>query len=72
MALSQTAAIVLATALLSLASTRGFADDRCGQLVALNEQYRGVALSQEQKNVKVQLVAWYRKNCGHGPRFARH
>jgi hypothetical protein len=49
---------------LSLASTAGFADERCGQLVALNKQYAGVELTSEQKAMKVQLVAWYRANCG--------
>lgn len=51
---------------LCLASASGFADERCGQLVALNKQYAGVKLSDEQKQIKVQLVAWYRANCGHG------
>jgi hypothetical protein len=51
--------------LLSFASTAGHAaDERCGQLVALNKQYRGVALTDEQQALKVQLVAWYKENCG--------
>jgi hypothetical protein len=50
--------------LFSLASTAAFADERCGQLVALNKQYAGVALTSEQKDIKVQLVAWYKTNCG--------
>jgi len=50
--------------LLSLASTAASADERCAQLVALNKQYAGVALTREQKEIKVQLVAWYRANCG--------
>ena len=49
---------------LSIASTAGFADERCGQLVALNKQYAGVKLTSEQKQIKVQLVAWYNENCG--------
>jgi len=49
---------------LVLAATPGFADERCGQLVALNKQYAGVDLTDEQKAIKVQLVAWYRANCG--------
>ena len=49
--------------LFSLMSTAAFADERCGQLVALNKQYAGVALSREQKDIKVQLVAWYKANC---------
>jgi len=49
--------------LLSLASP-AFADERCGQLVALNKQYAGVALTREQQDIKVQLVAWYKANCG--------
>ena len=60
------AACTLSTGLLlSFASTAGHAaDERCGQLVALNKQYRGVALTDEQKAMKVQLVAWYKENCG--------
>jgi hypothetical protein len=49
---------------LSVASTAGFADERCGQLVALNKQYAGVKLTTEQQQIKVQLVAWYKENCG--------
>lgn len=50
--------------LLSFASTAAFADERCAQLVALNRQYAGVALTSQQKGIKVQLVAWYKANCG--------
>ena len=52
--------------LLSVAATAGFADERCGQLVALNKQYAGVKLTDDQKQIKVQLVAWYKANCGSG------
>jgi uncharacterized protein YeaC (DUF1315 family) len=63
--------VLCAGLLLSLVSTAGFAaDERCAQLVALNKQYRGVALTDEQKDLKVQLVAWYRENCGRGHRIA--
>ncbi len=58
------ACILCAGFFLSFAPTARAADERCGQLVALNKQYRGVALTDEQKNLKVQLVAWYRENCG--------
>lgn len=58
--------------LFSLASTAAFADERCGQLVALNRQYAGVALTREQKDIKVQLVAWYRANCARSVRSVRH
>jgi hypothetical protein len=50
--------------LLSSVSSPARADERCGQLVRLNKQYRGVALTDEQKQLKVQLVAWYKENCG--------
>jgi hypothetical protein len=50
--------------LLSAVSTTAFADDRCAQLIALDKEYRGVALTEEQKAIKVQLVSWYRANCG--------
>jgi hypothetical protein len=57
--------------LLSFAATAGFAaDERCSQLVALNKQYRHVALTDEQQNLKVQLVSWYKENCGRGHRIA--
>jgi hypothetical protein len=49
---------------LCLGSSAGFADERCAQLVALRNQYSGVTLTDEQKQIKVQLVAWYRANCG--------
>jgi hypothetical protein len=58
--------------LFSLAATAASADERCGQLVALNKQYAGVTLSREQKDIKVQLVAWYRANCGRSIRSVRH
>jgi hypothetical protein len=57
--------------LLSIVSPPARADERCGQLVRLNKQYRGVALTDEQKQLKVQLVAWYKENCGRRLRLAR-
>lgn len=66
----RSAPMLLAGLFLSLASTAGFADERCAQLVALNKQYRGVALTDEQKGLKVQLVAWYKENCGRRNRIA--
>lgn len=65
------AAFLCTGVLLSLASTAAFADERCAQLVALNKQYAGVALTSEQKNIKVQLVAWYKANCGRNVRSVR-
>ena len=44
--------------LLSLAGSPALADARCAQLVALNDQYRGVALTSEQKDLKRKLAAW--------------
>jgi hypothetical protein len=58
--------------LVSLASTASLADERCAQLVALNKQYAGVRLTDEQREIKVKLIAWYRVNCGHGTRSVRH
>jgi hypothetical protein len=50
--------------LLTIASSTGaVADYRCAQLEALNRQYAGVQLTSAQKQIKVQLVAWYKKNC---------
>ena len=47
-----------------ITSTTATADERCGQLVALNKQYDGVRLNEEQRAIKVHLVAWYKANCG--------
>ena len=58
--------------LLPLLSTPSQADERCAQLVALSKQYAGVKLNEEQKAIKVKLVAWYRQNCGHRIRSVRH
>jgi hypothetical protein len=57
--------------LLSAVSTTAFADDRCAQLIALDKEYRGVTLTEEQKAIKVQLVSWYRANCGRSRLSAR-
>jgi hypothetical protein len=57
--------------LLSVVSTVAFADERCAQLIALDKEYRGVALTQEQKAIKVQLVSWYLSNCGRARLSAR-
>jgi hypothetical protein len=67
MVLSSTALIrpVLCAGLfLAVAATTASADERCQQLVALNQQYKGVALTDDQKQIKVQLVSWYKANCG--------
>jgi hypothetical protein len=48
---------------LTLASPAARADERCQQLVALNQQYIGVALTGDQKQLKHQLVAWYKANA---------
>jgi len=70
---SRRAAFVLSIGILSsLTSAASFADERCGQLLALNKQYAGVVLTREQKDIKVQLVAWYKANCGRGVRSVRH
>ena len=39
-------------------------------MVQLNAKYRGVALTPEQKDMKVQMVAWYKENCGRRSRSA--
>ena len=57
--------------LLSIVSTAAIADERCAQLIALDREYRGVVLTVEQKAIKVQLVAWYRANCGRSRLSAR-
>jgi hypothetical protein len=55
--------LLYAGLLLTVASTVARADDRCQQLVALNQQYAGVQLTIAQKLLKIQMVAWYRQNC---------
>jgi hypothetical protein len=57
--------------LLATVSTTAFADERCAQLIALDKEYRGVTLTTEQKAIKVQLVSWYRANCGRSRLSAR-
>jgi hypothetical protein len=54
----------------SAVSTVALADARCEQLVALNRQYAGVALTGEQQSLKRKLVAWYNVNCGSTRRTA--
>jgi hypothetical protein len=61
-----------AALLASLISTPSFADERCAQLVALSKEYAGVRLTDEQKAIKVKLVAWYKQNCGKRIRSVRH
>ena len=58
--------------LLLLNCTASAADERCAQLVALSKQYAGVTLSDEQKEIKVKLVAWYKANCAARTRSIRH
>jgi hypothetical protein len=48
----------------SAVSTAALADARCQQLVALDRQYAGVALTSAQQSLKRKLVAWYNVNCG--------
>lgn len=49
--------------LAAAATTASAADERCQQLVTLNNQYKGVALTSDQKQLKVKLVSWYKANC---------
>jgi hypothetical protein len=55
--------VLCAGLFLAVAATTASADERCQQLVALNNQYKGVTLTSDQKALKVRLVAWYRANC---------
>ena len=67
------APLLCAGLLLSIATTAAFAQEgQCAQLVALDMQYRGVALTPVQKTLKAQLLSWYRENCGRGPRIAKN
>jgi hypothetical protein len=56
--------VLCAGLFLAVAATTASADERCQQLVALNQQYKGVALTSDQKQLKAQLVSWYKTNCG--------
>ena len=64
------ALLLCAGMLVSIAPTVGFADERCSQLVALNKQYAGAALTSEQQALKARMVSWYKANCGRGTRTA--
>jgi len=55
--------VLCAGLFLTVAATAAPADERCQQLVTLNEQYKGVALTSDQKALKVRLVSWYKANC---------
>jgi hypothetical protein len=56
--------VLCAGLFLTVAASTASADERCQQLVALNNQYKGVELTAAQKQIKVQLVSWYKSNCG--------
>ena len=43
--------------------TLSLADERCQQLLALRTQFAEVELTSDQKQIKVQLVAWYYTHC---------
>ena len=57
-------AIVVISVCATLAPATSRADERCRQLEALRTQYSGVQLTDDQKALKVKLVAWYSENCG--------
>ena len=71
-AASWLAPVLCAGILLSLTCMPSFADERCAQLIALNKQYAGVVLTDEQKQIKVKLVAWYKANCRKRIHSVRH
>jgi hypothetical protein len=57
---------VLAISVASIAGvlpTSSRADARCQQIEALHDQYAGVELTSEQKQLKRKLVAWYYGHC---------
>ena len=67
------APLLCAGLVLSIATTAAPAQEgQCVQLVALEAQYRGVALTPVQKALKAQLLSWYRENCERGPRVAKN
>jgi hypothetical protein len=48
---------------LLISTNIAWADPRCKQLEDLNREYMGVVLTSEQKQLKKQLISWYRENC---------
>jgi hypothetical protein len=56
-------AILSAGVILAFSSIAGLSTENCQQLEALAAQYAGVALTDEQKQVKRQMVAWYSTHC---------
>jgi hypothetical protein len=66
------APLLCAGLVLSIATAASAQEGQCAQLVALEMQYRGVALTPVQKALKAQLLSWYRENCGRGPRIAKN
>jgi hypothetical protein len=56
-------ATLSAGVILALSSMTGLSAENCQQLEALAVQYAGVALTDEQKQVKRKMVAWYSAHC---------
>jgi hypothetical protein len=56
-------AILSASAILAFSPIAGSSAENCQQLEALAAQYAGVALTDEQKQMKRKMVAWYSAHC---------
>jgi hypothetical protein len=56
-------AILGAGLVLAFSSIAGSSAENCQQLEALATQYAGVALTDEQKQFKRKMVAWYSIHC---------
>jgi len=56
-------AILSAGLILALSSIAGLSAENCQRLEALAAQYAGVELTDEQKQQKRKMVAWYSTHC---------
>jgi hypothetical protein len=54
---------LLAGLLLAFSSSVALSAENCQRLEALANQYQGVELTSEQKQLKRKMVAWYATNC---------
>lgn len=54
--------LILSTVLV-LAASNPATESKCKYLEDLNRQYAGMQLSAYERQVKQQMVAWYRANC---------
>lgn len=61
----QSLATLSACLILAFSSNAAFSAESCERLVALANQYAGVELTGEQKQMKRKMVVWYSRHCVH-------